>query len=43
MNNLVIVSKIKKGFSINIEKIIALMNKAGNTSKDDLGLKLDEY
>ena len=42
-NNLIIVSKIKKKFSINIEKIIALINKADNISKDDLGLKLDEY
>ena len=43
LNNLVIVSKIKNKFSINIEKIIALINKAGNIAKDDLGLKLDEY
>ena len=43
LNNLIIVSKIKKKFSINIEKIIALINKADNISKDDLGLKLDEY
>ena len=42
-NNLIIVSKIKNKFSINIEKIIALINKADNISKDDLGLKLDEY
>ena len=43
LNNLVIVSKVKKKFSINIEKITALINKADNISKDDLGLKLDEY
>ena len=43
LNNLVIVSTIKNRFSINIEKIIALINKAGNISKDDFGLKLDEY
>ena len=43
LNNSVIVFKIKNSFSINIEKIIALINKAGNISKDDFGLKLDEY
>ena len=43
LNNLIIVSIITKKSSINIEKIIALINKADNISKDDLGLKLDEY
>ena len=43
LGNLIIVSKIKKEFSTTIEKIIALLNKVANISKNDLGLKFDNY
>ena len=33
----------RKKFLINIKKILALINKAKNISKNDLKLKLDEY
>ena len=43
LGNLIIVSKIKKEFSTNIKKIIALLNKVANIFKNDLGLKFDNY
>ena len=43
LNNLTIVAKMKEEFLINIKKVKALINKAYNIRKDDLGLKLDEY
>ena len=43
LGNLIIISKIKKEFSTNIEKIIALLDKVANISKNDLGLKFDRY
>ena len=41
--NLNIVFKTEKEFSTNSKKIIALVNKVANTSKNDLGLKFDIY
>ena len=43
LGNLIIVSKIKKEFSTNNEKIITLLDKVANISKNDLGLKFDDY
>ena len=43
LGNLIIVSKIKKEFSTNVKKIVALLNKVANLSKNDLGLKFDIY
>ena len=37
------VFETRKIFLINIKKILALINKANNISKNDLKLKLDEY
>ena len=41
--NVNIVFKTEKEFSTNSKKIMALVNKVANTSKNDLGLKFDIY
>ena len=43
LGNLIIVSKMKKEFSSTIKKILPLLDKVGNLSKNDLGLKFDNY
>ena len=40
---MIIISKLKKAFLINIEKIKVLINKADNIPKYNLRLKLDVY
>ena len=43
LGNLIIVSKMKKEFSSTIKKILPLLDKVGNLSKNGLGLKIDNY
>ena len=43
LNKSTIVSETRKEILINIEKILAVIDKASNISKNKLKLKLDEY
>ena len=43
LNKLINISETRKKILINIKKILAIINKVNNISKNDLRLKLDEY
>ena len=43
LNKLISVSETRKEILINIKKILAIIDKRNNISKNDLKLKLDEY
>ena len=43
LNKLISVSETRKEILINIKKILTIIDKRNNISKNDLKLKLDEY